>query len=158
MRRLAGILGIVFVVLVGTPVHASDRFAISVEGAYLLLQKDSYQRILSLDRGGTVSQVSNQQPFVGFTSGRGAWKQIGPNRVVAKLVDFNFDLKNGKPVGTSVIVYDLTFSEPVNGLYQRVNGTYSGEVYANGQNPLEPTEPALRTFGIGFAGKRILAD
>ena len=158
MRRLAKVLGVVLAVLAGGPVHASDRFAISVEGAYLLLQEDAYQRVLSLDRGGTVSQVSNQQPFVGFTSGRGAWKQVGPNRVVAKLVDFNFDLENGKPVGTSVIVYDLTFSESKDGLYQRVSGTYSGEVYANGQNPLDPTEPAVRTFGVGFAGKRIVAD
>ena len=45
--------------------------AIVFEGAYLLIQDDNFQRILSLDRSGTITQVSDQEPLFGFTAGLG---------------------------------------------------------------------------------------
>ncbi len=33
----------------------------AIEGTYLLIQNDKYQRVLSFDRGGNIAQVSDQQ-------------------------------------------------------------------------------------------------
>ena len=73
IKPIALILCFVLVAMGVTDVRATDRVAIAVEGAYLLIQDDKYQRVLLLDRGGTVSQVSEQEPLIGFTSGQGAW-------------------------------------------------------------------------------------
>lgn len=157
MKTIASILCVVVVALTAAAAGATDRLAIAVEGSYLLLQDDNYQRILTFDRGGNVSQVSDQQPLLGFTVGQGAWEQTGPDSVTAKVVDFAYDPKDGHLIGPSVIVYSLTFGDQASGAYQTVTGSYAGEQYAEGQNPLDPTDPPISTFGIEFKGQRITA-
>lgn len=157
MKPWLSILCCILVAMTATGVRAADDLARAIEGSYLLIQDDEYQRVLSFDRGGTVSQVSEQQPLLGFTSGQGAWEQTGPDTVVARVIDFNFGLDDGKPTGASLIVYTLTFSEPLSGNYQQITGTYAGKNFAVGQNPLNPAEPPAREFGIGFTGQRITA-
>jgi hypothetical protein len=132
---------------------AADAFA----GAYLLVQHDGYQRIVTLGPGGTVSQVSDQESVLGFTGGRGAWQQTGPDKARARVIDFSYELADNARVGPSLIVYDLAFSDLVGGKYQKVSGRFAGKQFTTGQNPLTPSEPPIRTYGIAFQGQRITA-
>ena len=155
MKSFAALVCFVLVAAAAPRVHAADSGKAAIDGSYLLIQKNGYQRVLSFDSGGTVSLVSEQQPLRGFTSGEGAWKQTGPGKAVATVIDFNFNRKDGKPTGTSLIVYTLNFSEPVAGKYQKLVGASAGKAYAVGQNPLSPTEKPIRVFGTDFTGQRI---
>lgn len=158
MRRIA-VLACLLLALVRTgDVWADEGAAAAFEGAYLLIQDDHYQRIVSLDRAGTISQVSDQELLIGFTGGQGAWRQTGSDSVRARVIDFTYEIEGGKPVGPSVIVYELTFSDLVSGKYQKVSGTLAGEQFAVGQDPLNPAEAPVRTFGIPFKGQRITAE
>ena len=154
-KRLTPMLCLLFATTCAVSVQAADEQAIAIEGTYLLLQDDKYQRVLSFDRGGNVSQISDQQTLVGFTVGRGAWEQTGPNTVRARVIDFAFDPKSGARLGPSLIVYDLTFANPESGRFQSVRGSYSGKVFAVGENPLEPAKAPIQSFGIGFNGQRV---
>lgn len=167
MKRLALTLCVVFGAMAGGEAKATDDFAVAVEGAYLLVQEDEFQRILSFERTGNVASVSDQQASYGFTSGQGAWKRTGQSEVTATLVDFSYSIEDGSALGPSLIVYVMTFSDEVAPgpddwdrarKFQTVTGSYSGKQYAFGQNPLAPTEPATREFGIGFVGQRITAE
>lgn len=158
MKRLATMLGLVLAVALTADAGATDRTAIAFEGAYLLLQDDGFERILSFDRSGTVSQVSDLQSVIGFSEGRGAWEQVGPDSIKARVIDFTFDPKGGERVGPSAIVYELTFSEPQSGAYQKVSGSMAGSQYAIGVNPLNASEEPIRTYGIGFKGQRITVE
>jgi len=156
MRSMAW-LAVVLLALVPSGDLAADE-AGAFEGAYLLVQHDGYQRIVTLEPGGTVSQVSDQQPLLGFTSGHGAWRSTGRDKVQARVIDFSYELEENAPVGPSLIVYDLAFSDLVSGKYQTVTGQFAGAQYATGQNPLNPTEAPVRTFGIPFKGQRITPE
>jgi hypothetical protein len=155
MKRLASMLCFALAVMHAESVHATDRQATAIEGTYLLIQDDGFQRVLSFDRGGNVSQVSDQQTLIGFTEGLGAWEQTSPNNVGARVVDFAFDLKSGRRLGSSLIIYELTFTDLEAGQYQRVGGSYSGKVFPVGENPLEPTKQPIQSFGVSFKGRRI---
>lgn len=136
-------------------VRAADEQRVAIEGAYLLLQNDGFQRVLSFDRDGNVSQISDQQTLIGFTVGQGAWKQTGANKVTARVIDFAFDLKSGARLGPSLIVYVLKFTDPVSGQFQSVSGSFSGKVFPVGENPLAPSKAPIQSFEIGFMGHRI---
>jgi hypothetical protein len=155
MKRLTSVLCFLCAVIYAGNVQAAEQQATAVEGTYLPLQSDKYQRVLSFDRGGNVAQISDQQTLIGFTEGRGAWKQIGPGKIQARVIDFSFDLKSGKRIGPSLIVYDLTFTDLESGHYQKISGSYSGKVFPLGENPLAPEKPAIQSFGIEFKGERV---
>lgn len=154
-RKLALFLCTVFAIAISVSTHATDRQAIAIEGTYLLKQDDGYQRVLSLDRGGNVSQVSDQQPLLGFTAGRGVWHASRPNGVVARVIDFSFNLKTGARMGPSLIVYELTFSDPELDGFQSVGGSLSGKVFPVGEDPLQPTKDPIQSFKIGLSGRRV---
>ena len=154
MKRLVPVLCLLCAVIYAGSTRAEEQ-AIAIEGTYLLLQSDMYQRVLSFDRGGNVAQVSDQQTLIGFTVGRGAWKQTGKNTVQARVIDFAFDLTSGKRIGPSLITYNLTFTDLESGHYQKISGSYSGKVFPVGENPLAPKKPAIQSFGIEFKGKRV---
>ncbi len=137
---------------------ATDQTAISMEGSYLLIQEDRYQRILSLDRGGVALQAAAQQSVIGFTGGQGAWEQTGPDTAVVKVLDFTFTFGDGKQIGPAVIQYKLTFSGKADGRYQKVEGVFDGAQHAVGQNALTTKEQPLRTFSVRFTGQRITAN
>lgn len=136
---------------------ASDRDALEIEGSYILYQADKYQRVLSFDHSGNVFDVSDLETVYGFSSAIGAWEHTGPHSATARTIDFNFDIKTGKRTGPAVTVYDLTFGDLVQGEYQTVSGSLSGNQYQPGQDPLAPTKAPIRTFEISFTGKRITA-
>ncbi|WP_421725999.1 hypothetical protein [Bauldia sp.] len=157
MRWLISTLYLVFAMGL-TTAQADDRMAIAVEGAYLLIHDNDFQRVLSFTRGGTVSEVGSGEQHNSYTSGLGSWQQTGPNQVVATIVDFNFDRDSGAPTGTARTVYTLTFEGLEQGKFQRFSGRSSGEQFAFGQNPFDPSEPPIRAFGQGFTGQRIPAQ
>lgn len=74
------------------------------------------------------------------------------------MIDFSYRPEDNAPVGPTLIIYEFAFSDLVSGKYLKVTGRFAGEQYANGQNPLNPTEPPMRTFGIAFQGQRIAAE
>jgi len=158
MKRMAVLACLVLALVRTGEVAADDSAASAFEGAYLLIQDDKFQRVLSLDRAGTISQVSDQEPLLQFTAGLGAWRQTGPESVRARVVDFSYEGDGGEPMGSALIIYDLTFSNFAAGKYQKVSGIYAGEQFAPGQNPLNPSEPPIRTFGTAFKGQRITAE
>ncbi|MGE5146864.1 MAG: hypothetical protein ACM3N5_08950 [Candidatus Eiseniibacteriota bacterium] len=158
IKRLTSSLAIaVAIVMVAPSGIAADPFATAIEGPYLLIQNDNYQRVLSFDSGGAVAQVSDQQALIGFTGGQGAWTQIGADHVTARVIDFSEARDGGKAAGPSLTVYDLKFSGLSGGKYGKVTGSLSGKVYTKGQDPLHPTAPPIRTYSIGFKGERITA-
>ena len=154
MKRL--ISAVCLVLALGLPTaRADDSMAIAVEGAYLLIQDNDIQRVLSFTRGGTVSEVGSGEQRRSYTSGLGTWEQTGPKKVVARIIDFNFDRGSGDPTGTALKTYTLVFEGLKQGRFQRVSGRFSGQQFAFGQNPLNPTEPPLRSFGRELKGQRI---
>jgi hypothetical protein len=155
MKQLVSVLCFLCAVIYTGSVRAAEQQAMAIEGSYLLLQNDKYQRVLSFDHGGNVAQISDEQSLIGFTEGLGAWKQIGPNQIQAQVIDFSFDPKSGKRIGPSLIVYDLTFTDLKSGHYQKVNGSFSGKVFPLGENPLASEKPAIQSFAIGFKGERV---
>ncbi len=82
-------------------------------------------------------------------------KQIGSNKIQARVIDFTFDLKSGKRIGPSLIIYELTFTDLELGHYQKISGSFSGKVFPVGENPLTPAKPANQSFAIGFKGERV---
>lgn len=155
MRHLVAILCFALIAVGAVEVVADEDTRIPFEGSYLLTQDDGYHRIISIDGGGTASIVSNQQALIGFTTGQGAWEQTSSSTAVARIIDFSLDTKVGTPVGPSMATYQLTFSDKVDGKFTKVRGTYNGQQFAGGDNPLNPSKPAVRSYGIAFQGERI---
>lgn len=134
-----------------------SRTEAAVEGAYLMLQTNDVQRVIAFTACGTVSIVGSGGQNRGYTSGLGAWEQTGRNQVTARIVDFNFDPDTGTPLGSALVTYTLNFEDLEDGAFQRLSGRFAGEQFAVGQNPLDPTEDPVRTFGRELTGQRILA-
>jgi hypothetical protein len=158
MKSIVAVVGAACLLFSTIDASASDRDALEIEGSYILYQDDDNQRVISLDRSGNVVMASDLQPVVGFTSGVGAWEQTGPDSATARIVNFNFNVDTGQPMGPAIGVYDLTFGDLVQGKYQTVTGYISGGQYELGQDPLAPTVEPYREFGITFEGKRITAE
>jgi hypothetical protein len=154
-RILALFLGSVVAIAFSVSTHATDRKAIAIEGTYLIKQDDGYQRLLTFDRGGNLSQVSDQQTLLGFTAGRGTWQASGSNGAIARVIDFSFNLKTGARVGPSMIVYELTFSDPALDGFQSVGGSLNGKIFPVGEDPLQPTKDPIQSFKIGLSGRRV---
>jgi len=137
---------------------ASDRDALEIEGSYILIYENGYQRVLSFDRSGNVVEASDLESVYGFTSGVGAWEQTGPDSAKARIIDFNYNRESGAPTGPSISEFDFTFGDLVQGKYQTFTGKSSGKQYEVGQDPLAPTKDPLREFGRPFKGKRITVE
>lgn len=135
--------------------RADDSLALAVEGAFLLTQDNGSQRVIALTRGGTVSTVASGEQRGGYTSGLGTWEMTGSDSIVARIIDFNFDRDSGTPIGTAMSVYTLKFDGLEQGRYDRFSGSFAGQQFAIGQDPLNPTEPPVRSFGRSFTGQRI---
>ena len=127
----------------------------AIEGTYLLIQPNESQRVLSLNPGGAVSLVSQGQQVRGYTSGLGSWKMTGPDSARAAIIDFNDPAASDGNNGASQIVYELTFSDEVEGQFQSVTGQFSGQAFAKGQNPLADNAEPARTFRNQFDGMRV---
>lgn len=158
MRHL--IFGLFLVLFFGTgpSAQAADKMPTAMEGSYLILQADKYQRVLSLGLSGLASQVSNQQALLGFTAGQGAWHITGKNSASVRIIDFTYTQTDEKPAGPALVTYSLTFSEEGDTGYQKISGELSGKQFAVGQNPLDPEEKPVATFKIPLTGQRITVE
>lgn len=157
MRHVATAFCLAVASLAATSACAADD-ASAIEGTYLILQQDGHQRALSFDRSGNVVMVSDLETVVGFTSGVGSWEQTGPGEAAARIVNFNFNVVDGKQMGAAIASYTLSFADEVSGKYRSLSGSLSGAQYSLGQNPLDPKEEPYRTFAITFTGVRITAQ
>ncbi len=159
MRLLCLALSLGLAVLISSAASASElddhAFAKAVEGTYILFEKDGFQRVLSLSRGGNVSQVSDQEKSYGYTTGLGAWTRTGAHQIRARVIDFEFDLDKGTPTGVARIDFVITLSKIVSTHYQAVSGTFVVQSYATGQNPLSPSEAPMRAYDDAFTGSRV---
>jgi hypothetical protein len=142
-------------------VHAQPAtaraFTRMASGVYLLVQKDGYRRLLTLAPDGTASQVGEQQATLGFTTGHGTWGRTGEAEVTAQIIDFDYDLRDGKSTGSTLIRYVLTLSGVRPGGFQHVAGAFSGKQYPPGQSPLDAGTKPVRQFGVEFTGQRVPA-
>ena len=111
MTRFLAIICLGLAFAAPSQLTASDQSAIAVEGVYFLNLNNGTKRMLTLDRGGNASHVSNLEAQIGFTSGQGAWQQNGASGARVKIVDFDFDRQSGAPSGAAVTLYELTFSD-----------------------------------------------
>lgn len=132
-----------------------DAFAKAVEGTYILFQKDEFRRALSLFRGGIVSQVSEQERLLGYSSGLGSWIRKGADQIGARVIDFEFDLDDGTPTGVALVDFDITFSQEALTQFQALSGTLTVRAYATGQNPLDPSEAPTRAYNEALTGSRV---
>lgn len=147
---------VVATALVAAPVAlAATNDSTSVEGTYLLVQPNESQRVLALNPGGSVNLVSQGQQVRGYTSGLGTWEMTGPDTVRAAIIDFNNPQTESGSDGASHIVYDLTFSDEVDGQYQTIAGQFTGQGFAKGQNPIAGDAEPVRKFGNSFNGMRL---
>ncbi|MEX3010429.1 hypothetical protein [Hoeflea sp. TYP-13] len=136
------------------PALAAD--STTFEGSYLLVQDNAHKRVLSFAPGGNVSQVSDQEASIGFTAGLGTWTPTGPDTVRAVVINFNHDIKETDGGdGATRVVYDLTFSDLQDGKYRSLAGSYAGESFDEGQNPVAATQQPVHTFAADFIGQRI---
>ena len=134
---------------------ASSTDSTAIDGTYLLVQNNESQRVLALKPGGSASLISQGQQVRGYTSGLGAWALTGPDSARVTIIDFNdpADAVNGN--GASQLVFDMAFSDVVDGQFQSVSGHLSGKAFAKGQNPLAEDALPARTFGTRFDGMRV---
>lgn len=144
--------------LTGGSAFAEEVSSQAMEGSYLLLEDNGYQRVISLGPGGIARQVSAEQTVVGFTAGQGAWKATGTDSAKVRIVDFTYNTGDGKPIGPSVAVFELRFADQKDGLFQRLSGLLDGAQHATGQNVLSSDVQPLRTYRTRFSGQRIIAD
>ncbi len=158
MRYPISGLFLVFFFVFGPAVQAADKMPTAMEGSYLILQADKYQRVLSLGLAGLASQVSNQQALIGFTAGQGAWHITGKNTASGRIVDFTYSQTDEKPAGPALVTYSLTFSEEGDAGFQKITGEISGKQFSVGQNPLDPEEKPVGTFKIPLTGQRIAVE
>ncbi len=134
---------------------AANSDSTAIDGTYLLVQANESQRVLALKPGGAVSLISQGQQVRGYTSGLGSWKMTGPDSARATILDFNDPEDKTGGDGASRIVFDLTFSDEIDGRFQNVSGEYSGQAFAKGKNPLAEDSQPSRTFSTTFEGMRV---
>ncbi len=115
-------------------------------------------RVVTLTKDGNFFSKSQQLVFLSFDDGRGTWKVTGHNEITTVSIQMSYDSSTLKLIGAAKIVYVLTFRDKENGRFQTVTGgTVSGERFALGQNPLNPTKPPIRMFSVGIsAGQRVV--
>jgi hypothetical protein len=147
-------------------------FSGRIAGTYLLFQEPpedpdflfKLKRIVTITEDGSFFSVSQEQ-FFGFTDGQGPWKRSGIREITARIIDFDFNVTEGddKPFGTPTgvtrVVFTITFTQLVDGKFQEVNGTFSGETFAPGEDPLHPSPDSIKaSFKGAFTGQRVTVD
>ncbi len=115
-------------------------------------------RVVTLTRDGNFFSTSQQLVFLSFDDVRGTWKETGHNEITTVSIQMAYDSSTLELIGASRIVYVLTFGDKENGRFQTVTGgTVSGERFALGQDPLNPTEEPISMFFVGISeGQRVV--
>jgi len=146
------------VVLLGvvssSPAAAGGTIGGKFAGTYLWVEDGFSQRVVTLNRDGTFSSVSQAASTFGFTDGLGSAKQTGKREVTATQIDFNFD-EDGTPTGVTRVVFSMIFGDKKKGRFQTVSGTLLGETFGPDENPLEPEGVPTSGFNFTFTGQRV---
>ncbi len=108
---------------------------------------------MTLTKDGNFLATSQKTIFLSFDDDSGTWEKTGNNEITTVSIQFRYDDSTLDLLGTSRIVYVLTFGDKENGKFQTVTGgSVSGEGFPPGQNPLNPTEPPDFMFSVGISG------
>ncbi|MEM6460736.1 MAG: hypothetical protein AAF724_02350 [Pseudomonadota bacterium] len=137
---------------------ATENDSTAVEGTYLLVQPNDSQRALALNPGGVASLISQGQQVRGYTSGLGSWQMTGPDTARANIIDFNPIGAADDGNGASHSVFELSFSDKVDGKFRNLSGQFSGKAFDRGQNPLNDDAEPARMFSNEVEGSRIGVD
>ncbi len=115
-------------------------------------------RVVTLTKDGNFLATSQKTIFLSFDDDSGTWEKTGNNEITTVSIQFRYDDSTLDLLGTSRVVYVLTFGDKENGRFQTVTGgTVSGERFALGQDPLNPTEEPISMFSVGISeGQRVV--
>jgi len=139
------------------PTNAHGGLRKKAPGSYLLIQSDGFQQLLTLTTRGTAySQNSSQREGSNpFGDQQGAWKHTGNKEIRIKTLDFTLDPETGGFTGYGLSTFTVTFSKD----FYEITGEVFVEIFSSEQDPLNPNEEPINTFGpVTFEGRRITAD
>ena len=132
-----------------------------IAGTYLLREsvKDDdrvFLRLVTVMADGTwlSSHARQHSQEFGFTNQQGGWHATGTHEITAKGIDFNYHPVGGDPTSVNRIGFIMRLSTD----FREVRGEMYGERYHLSQNPLNPDEIPIATFGGSFTGRRIMVD
>ena len=135
--------------------HAGLRKKAS--GSFLLIQSDGFRQLLTLTTRGTAfSQNSGQRSFPEpFGDQQGTWKRTGNREIRIVTLDFTLDPQTDGFTGYGRSTFTASFSQD----FKEITGEVFVEIFTSEQNPLDPNEVPVNTFGpVTFEGNRITAD
>jgi hypothetical protein len=151
-RTLLSLLGLV---LFGTGLNAQPPHPGGapgdLAGTYIATLPERAE-ILQLHRDGTAEMTLSDQVTFGaegftFSDSLGSWKRSGPRRVVARMVNLNFDV-TGPPTytGAAVVDYVLEFGPH----FRTFAASCQGKIFATGQDPFDPNSTPFATFDCAY--------
>lgn len=130
-----------------------------IAGTYIITPEVSPgpQDIVTLFADGNASVIVAEEfgggaGGLGFSNSQGAWQQVGERQIRLTVLNTTFNLADGSFAGLALVNYDLMFNET----FQTFMGSFAGNIYAPGVNPLAPgdAEPTAAFEGI-IEGQRV---
>ena len=139
----------------------SKNLGKQIAGTYLLRESVPdddrvFLRLVTVMADGTwlSSHARQHSQEFGFTNQQGGWHATGTHEMTAKGIDFNYHPVGGDPTSVNRIGFIMRLSKD----FREVRGEMYGERYHLSQNPLNPDEIPIATFGGSFTGRRIMVD
>ncbi len=149
MATLLSILGL-FTFGAGLAAQPSDPGG-DLAGTYIATLPERAE-ILQLHRDGTAGMTLSDQVTFGaggftFSDSFGSWKRSGPRRVVARMVNLNFDI-TGPPTysGAAVVDYVLEFGPD----FRTFAASCRGKIFPTGQDPFDPASTPFAEFDCAY--------
>jgi hypothetical protein len=79
---------------------------------------------------------------------------VGPRKLEATVLDFDFDPLTGNFFGTAIAAYQLSFGKD----FETLSGEVEGKIFAAGVDPLDPSNtPPIAAFTDRFEARRVHA-
>ena len=109
--------------------------------------------ILQLHRDGTAGMTLSDQVTAGaggftFSDSYGSWRRSGAHRVVARMVNLNFDLTGSVPAysGAAVVDYVMDFGSD----FRTFTASCQGKIFATGVDPFNPNAMPVVEFDCAY--------
>lgn len=158
MARTGIIGGTVFTAAVAvaatSAVDAADRdnpaFARRVAGTYFVVeQATGTKEFLTLQTDGNALLNSSAEDELRFSSSQGVWRRTGRRTIALTIANFDFD-----DFGIAVVDFVIAF----NPTFTTFRGSFSGALYSDDVDPLDPQdEYLLLAFEDEVEGRRMVA-
>lgn len=121
-------------------------------GTYIATLPDRAE-ILQLHRDGTAEMTLSDQVTSGaggftFSDSLGSWKRTGPRRLVARMVNLNFDVTEPAATysGAAVVDYVLEFGRHL----RTFAASCQGKIFPPGVDPLDPDSIPVTEFDCAY--------